>query len=144
MPEQRSSAVITGRRLTSLESNPRSLYALANLAPDGSSAQVEFQTPTAMGGNQTISFNRRSVSHALYLIDGGRGCRQVQRSLEARYKSPARGTHGGGPVGSDKTPEPLLEKDPDRRVQQAITLVFEKRLELGSVKLSWDMHVLRF
>ena len=65
------STVITGSQVTQLETNGRSLYELANLTPGASSAQVDFQTPTPMGGDQTISFNGQRISHALYLIDGG-------------------------------------------------------------------------
>lgn len=65
------STVITGSQVTQLETNGRSLYELANLVPGASSAQVDFQTPTPMGGDQTISFNGQRISHALYMIDGG-------------------------------------------------------------------------
>ena len=65
------STVITGAQITQLETNGRSLYELANLVPGASSAQVDFQTPTPMGGDQTISFNGQRISHSLYLIDGG-------------------------------------------------------------------------
>ena len=37
-------------------------------------------------------------------------------------------------MGYLKTDEQRLEKDPDRRVQEAIHLVFRKFLELGSVR----------
>jgi hypothetical protein len=65
------STVITGTQISQLETNGRSLYELANLVPGASSAQVDFQLPTPMGGDQTISFNGQRISHALYLIDGG-------------------------------------------------------------------------
>ena len=65
------STVITGSQITQLETNGRSLYELANLVPGASSGQVDFQTPTPMGGDQTISFNGARISHALYMIDGG-------------------------------------------------------------------------
>jgi len=65
------STVITGTQITQLETNGRSLYSLVNLVPGASSAQRDFQTPTPMGGDQTVSFNGARVSHALYLIDGG-------------------------------------------------------------------------
>ncbi len=65
------STVITGTQISQLETNGRSLYELANLTPGASSAQVDFQTPTPMGGDGTISFNGARISHALYMIDGG-------------------------------------------------------------------------
>jgi DNA invertase Pin-like site-specific DNA recombinase len=55
-----------------------------------------------------------------------------QRSLSARYEN-ARGGElvVAAPVGFVKV---RLEKDPDRRVQEAITLVFDKVAELGSAR----------
>jgi DNA invertase Pin-like site-specific DNA recombinase len=56
-----------------------------------------------------------------------------QRSLEARWAKARRGElliHA--PVGYLKSADKRLEKDPNRRVQQAIELVFEKFFELGS------------
>jgi hypothetical protein len=62
---------ITGSQVSQLETNGRSLYELANLVPGASSAQNDFQTPTPMGGDQTISFNGQRIAHSLYIIDGG-------------------------------------------------------------------------
>jgi hypothetical protein len=57
-----------------------------------------------------------------------------QRSVEARRAKPQRGELiVAAPVGYIKTEEQHLEKDPDRRVQQAMVLVFEKFLEFASV-----------
>ena len=57
-----------------------------------------------------------------------------QRSLSARYEKARRGELVvGAPVGFIKTGD-RYEKDPDRRVQQAIELVFAKVLELGSAR----------
>jgi len=48
-----------------------------------------------------------------------------QRSVEARYAKARRGAlFQAVPVGYVKTEDQRLEKDPDRRVQQAIALVF--------------------
>jgi DNA invertase Pin-like site-specific DNA recombinase len=57
-----------------------------------------------------------------------------QRSLSARYEKARRGELVvGAPIGFVKAGD-RLEKDPDRRVQEAITLVFDKVAELGSVR----------
>lgn len=63
-----------------------------------------------------------------------------QRSLEARRQKAARGELVTiAPVGYLKTPDQRLEKDPDRRVQLAIETIFDKFLELGTVRqtLMW-------
>ena len=58
-----------------------------------------------------------------------------QRSVEARYAKARRGALlQAVPVGYVKTEDQRLEKDPDRRVQQAIALVFRKFAELGTVR----------
>src|SRR5258707_7973615 len=55
------------------------------------------------------------------------------RSLSARYEKARRGELiVAAPVGFVKVGD-RLEKDPDRRVQQAVILVFDKVAELGSV-----------
>src|SRR4030081_2102324 len=56
-----------------------------------------------------------------------------QRSLAARHEKARRGELiVMVPVGYLKTDDQRFEKDPDRRVQEAISLVFAKLWELGS------------
>src|SRR4051794_41694630 len=55
-----------------------------------------------------------------------------QRSVGARRQKARRGELiVNPPVGFVKTDEGRLEKDPDRRVQEAVLLVFSKFLQLG-------------
>jgi len=66
-----------------------------------------------------------------------------QRSLEARREKAKRGELVvAAPVGYLKTPDQRLEKDPDRRVQEALLLVYRKFLELGTVRqtLMWFLE----
>jgi len=58
-----------------------------------------------------------------------------QRSVEARRAKAQRGELlVMAPVGYLKTDAPHFEKDPDRRVQDAVTLVFRKFADLGTVR----------
>jgi DNA invertase Pin-like site-specific DNA recombinase len=58
-----------------------------------------------------------------------------QRSVEARRAKAQRGELlVMAPVGYRKPDAPYFEKDPDRRVQEAVTLVFRKFVELGTVR----------
>jgi hypothetical protein len=65
------STVVTGNQITQLDTDGRSLYELVNQVPGVTSNQADFQTPTPMGGDQTLSFNGQRIAHALYMVDGG-------------------------------------------------------------------------
>lgn len=58
-----------------------------------------------------------------------------QRAWEARREKAKRGELVAQvPVGFIKSPDQRIEKDPDRRVQEAIRLVFRKCVEFGSAR----------
>jgi len=58
-----------------------------------------------------------------------------QRSVEARREKARRGELiVAAPAGYIKTPDQRLEKNPDRRIQEAVQLVFTKFMELGAAR----------
>lgn len=66
-----------------------------------------------------------------------------QRSVEARYEKARRGELVVSvPVGFKRTDDQRIEVDPDRRVREAILLVFRKFQELGAVRptLLWFLE----
>jgi hypothetical protein len=65
------SDVITGQQITQLATNGRSIYSLTTLLPGASGNQGDFQAPTAVSGDNNVSFNGMRKSSTLYLVDGG-------------------------------------------------------------------------
>ena len=65
------SDVITGTQVTQLATNGRSIYDLTALVPGASSNMADFNTPTPVGGDSTVSFNGLRQAHNIYLVDGG-------------------------------------------------------------------------
>jgi hypothetical protein len=65
------SDVITGKEMTQIATNGRSLYALATLTAGASSSMSDLSSPTSIGGDATVSFNGLRENHNLWMIDGG-------------------------------------------------------------------------
>ena len=59
------SNVITGKQVANLAANGRSLYNLVNLTTGSSSLQGDFQTPTPVGGDGSVSVNGQRVGAAI-------------------------------------------------------------------------------
>jgi len=94
---------------------------------------------TLLVDHETVYSPRQSNDRLLLGLKGSLSEYELdllrQRSLEARREKAKRGELiVGAPVGFLKTEDQRLEKDPDRRVQEAILLVFRKFAELGSVR----------
>jgi DNA invertase Pin-like site-specific DNA recombinase len=102
---------------------------------------------TVLIDQETVYTPRQSNDRLLLGLQGSLNEYELdllrQRSVEARRAKAQRDElRVAAPIGYIKTEEQLLEKDPDRRVQQAIVLVFEKFLGLGSVRqtLLWFLE----
>ena len=65
------SDVITGQQVTQLATNGRSVYSLATLTAGASSNMADFQSPTPVGGDSSVSFNGLRQNHNIWLVDGG-------------------------------------------------------------------------
>src|SRR5215469_12478846 len=65
------SDVIDGQQVSQLATNGRSVYSLAVLTAGASSNMVDFQSPTPVGGDSSVSFNGLRQNHNIWLVDGG-------------------------------------------------------------------------
>jgi DNA invertase Pin-like site-specific DNA recombinase len=102
---------------------------------------------TVLVDQETVYAPRQSNDRLLLGLKGSLNEYELdllrQRSVEARYEKARRGELLiTAPVGYLKTDEQRLEKNPDRRVQDAISLVFQKFRELGTVRqtLLWFLE----
>ena len=94
---------------------------------------------TLLIDHETVYDPRNSNDRLLLGLKGNLSAYELDqlrhRALEARRAKARRGELLMSlPPGFIKTEDGRLEKDPDRRVQQAIDLLFDKTLELGSAR----------
>jgi DNA invertase Pin-like site-specific DNA recombinase len=102
---------------------------------------------TVLIDQETIYTPRQSNDRLLLGLKGSLNEYELdllrQRSWEARREKARRGELiVAAPIGYIKTEQQRLEKDPDRRVQQAILLVFQKFLDIGTIRqtLLWFLE----
>jgi len=102
---------------------------------------------TLLIDHETIFDPRNSNDRLLLGLKGNLSAYELDqlrhRALEARRAKARRGElYMALPPGFIKTDDGRVEKDPDRRVQHAIELLFEKTLELGSGRQAalWSME----
>jgi DNA invertase Pin-like site-specific DNA recombinase len=102
---------------------------------------------TVLVDQETVYTPRQSNDRLLLGLKGSLNEYELdllrQRSWEARREKARRGELiVAAPIGFIKTEQQRLEKDPDRRVQQAILLVFRKFVEIGTIRqtLLWFLE----
>jgi DNA invertase Pin-like site-specific DNA recombinase len=102
---------------------------------------------TVLVDQETVYAPRQSNDRLLLGLKGSLNEYELdllrQRSLEARREKAKRGELiVAAPIGYLKTEEQRLEKDPDRRIQEAIRLVFDRFVAIGSVRqtLLWFLE----
>ncbi len=65
-------SIVSGKQLTELSTNGRTLYSYIALTPGASSLNPDSQLPVPTGGaSSNVSFNGSRTGHNLYLLDGG-------------------------------------------------------------------------
>jgi DNA invertase Pin-like site-specific DNA recombinase len=123
--------VVAARDVSRLARNSRDWYQLLELC-----AMVD----AVLVDHESVYDPRRSNDRLLLGLKGNLSAYELDlmqhRLLDARRAKAARGEMYGGllPVGYCKGAHGGLEKNPDRRVQETIELVFAKCLELGSLR----------
>jgi hypothetical protein len=94
---------------------------------------------TLLVDHETVYTPRQSNDRLLLGLKGSLNEYELdllrQRSVEARREKARRGELiVAAPAGYIKTSDQRLEKDPDRRIQEAVQLVFTKFMELGTAR----------
>ena len=65
------SNMVTGSQIQNLDTNGRNPVQLATLVPGAASTVSDFNAPTALASNNSISFNGQRPEHNIWRIDGG-------------------------------------------------------------------------
>ena len=65
------SSLVSGRQITELATNGRTIYSYVQLTPGASSLNPDTQLPVPTAASGNISFNGNRAGHNLYLLDGG-------------------------------------------------------------------------
>jgi Carboxypeptidase regulatory-like domain len=65
------SSLVSGKQISELSTNGRSIYTYMVLTPGAASLMPDFQQPNALGALAYASFNGNRPAHNLFLLDGG-------------------------------------------------------------------------